>query len=67
MCEEALRRESRAGLRRIALNDDAWRRRDWRARDHMKILIYGLNYAPELTGTGKYTAEMARGACRART
>ncbi|CAB3638234.1 glycosyltransferase WbuB [Paraburkholderia rhynchosiae] len=24
----------------------------------MKILIYGLNYAPELTGTGKYTAEM---------
>ena len=25
----------------------------------MKILIYGLNYAPELTGTGKYTAEMA--------
>ncbi|HZZ10020.1 MAG TPA: glycosyltransferase WbuB [Paraburkholderia sp.] len=25
----------------------------------MKILIYGLNYAPELTGTGKYTSEMA--------
>jgi colanic acid biosynthesis glycosyl transferase WcaI len=25
----------------------------------MKMLIYGLNYAPELTGTGKYTAEMA--------
>lgn len=25
----------------------------------MKILIYGVNYAPELTGTGKYTAEMA--------
>ncbi len=25
----------------------------------MKILIYGLNYAPELTGVGKYTAEMA--------
>jgi colanic acid biosynthesis glycosyl transferase WcaI len=25
----------------------------------MRILIYGLNYAPELTGTGKYTAEMA--------
>jgi colanic acid biosynthesis glycosyl transferase WcaI len=25
----------------------------------MKILVYGLNYAPELTGTGKYTAEMA--------
>jgi colanic acid biosynthesis glycosyl transferase WcaI len=25
----------------------------------MKILIYGINYAPELTGTGKYTAEMA--------
>src|SRR5258705_6415882 len=25
----------------------------------MKILIYGLNYAPELSGTGKYTAEMA--------
>lgn len=25
----------------------------------MKILIYGLNYAPELTGAGKYTGEMA--------
>ncbi|WP_206951343.1 glycosyltransferase WbuB [Trinickia acidisoli] len=25
----------------------------------MKLLLYGLNYAPELTGTGKYTAEMA--------
>jgi colanic acid biosynthesis glycosyl transferase WcaI len=28
-------------------------------RKTMKILVYGLNYAPELTGTGKYTAEMA--------
>ncbi|MEG9432075.1 glycosyltransferase WbuB [Terriglobus sp. ADX1] len=25
----------------------------------MDILIYGLNYAPELTGIGKYTGEMA--------
>lgn len=25
----------------------------------MRILIYGLNYAPEQTGTGKYTGEMA--------
>ena len=25
----------------------------------MKILIYGLNYSPELTGVGKYTGEMA--------
>lgn len=25
----------------------------------MKILLYGSNYAPELTGVGKYTAEMA--------
>ena len=25
----------------------------------MNILIYGLNYAPEVTGTGKYTGEMA--------
>lgn len=24
----------------------------------MKILVYGLNYAPELTGIGKYTGEM---------
>lgn len=24
----------------------------------MKILIYGINYAPELTGIGKYTGEM---------
>ncbi len=26
----------------------------------MKILIYGINYSPELTGIGKYTGEMAR-------
>lgn len=25
----------------------------------MKILIYGIKYAPELSGTGRYTAEMA--------
>lgn len=25
----------------------------------MNILIYGINYAPELTGIGKYTGEMA--------
>ncbi|CAN0628021.1 putative colanic acid biosynthesis glycosyl transferase WcaI [Burkholderia multivorans] len=25
----------------------------------MKILVHGINYAPELTGIGKYTAEMA--------
>ncbi len=25
----------------------------------MQVLIYGLNNAPELTGTGKYTGEMA--------
>ncbi len=25
----------------------------------MRILIYGLNFAPELTGVGKYTGEMA--------
>jgi len=25
----------------------------------MRLLIYGLNYAPELTGVGKYTTEMA--------
>jgi len=25
----------------------------------MKILIYGVNFAPELTGIGKYTGEMA--------
>ena len=25
----------------------------------MKILIYGMNYSPELTGVGKYTGEMA--------
>ena len=24
----------------------------------MKILLYGINYSPELTGTGKYTGEM---------
>lgn len=25
----------------------------------MRILVYAINYAPELTGTGKYTGEMA--------
>jgi len=25
----------------------------------MRLLVYGINYAPELTGVGKYTAEMA--------
>ena len=25
----------------------------------MKILVYGINFAPELTGIGKYSAEMA--------
>lgn len=24
----------------------------------MKILIYGINYSPELTGIGKYSGEM---------
>jgi len=28
-------------------------------KESMKILIYGINYAPELTGIGKYTAETA--------
>lgn len=26
----------------------------------MKILVYGINYTPELTSTGKYTTEMAQ-------
>jgi len=26
----------------------------------MKILVYGINYSPELTSTGKYNSEMAR-------
>ncbi len=26
----------------------------------MKILLYGINFAPELTGTGKYSGEMAQ-------
>ena len=25
----------------------------------MKILLYGLNFTPELTGIGKYTGELA--------
>ena len=25
----------------------------------MKLLIYGLNYYPELTGVGKYTGELS--------
>lgn len=27
--------------------------------DRMRLLLYGINYAPELTGVGKYTGEMA--------
>jgi colanic acid biosynthesis glycosyl transferase WcaI len=35
----------------------------------MKLLVYGINFAPELTGIGKYSGEMvawlaARGAHR---
>ena len=26
----------------------------------MKLLVYGINFAPELTGIGKYTGEMAQ-------
>ena len=25
----------------------------------MKILLYGINFSPELTGIGKYTGELA--------
>lgn len=25
----------------------------------MRIIVYGINYAPELTGIGKYSGEMA--------
>ena len=28
-------------------------------RQRLRILIYGLNYSPELTGIGKYTGEMS--------
>lgn len=28
-------------------------------RTHLKILLYGINFAPELTGIGKYTGELA--------
>ena len=31
--------------------------------DALKILVYGLNYSPELTGIGKYTGEMAAWLC----
>lgn len=31
----------------------------YRDTTHMKILMYCLNYAPELTGIGKYTSEQA--------
>ena len=30
-----------------------------RRKPYLRILIYGLNYSPELTGIGKYTGEMA--------
>jgi len=34
-------------------------RRTVPGKKHLRILVYGLNYAPELTGIGKYTGEMA--------
>lgn len=33
----------------------------------MKILVYGINYSPELTGIGKYTGEMVEDGWRAGT
>ncbi len=30
------------------------------AGDRLKILVYGLNFAPELTGIGRFTGDMAR-------
>ena len=27
----------------------------------MKVLVHGINYAPELIGIGKYTGEMTSG------
>jgi hypothetical protein len=29
----------------------------------MKILLYGINFAPELIGIGKYTGELANVFC----
>lgn len=29
-------------------------------RSRMKLLLYGINFAPEMTGIGKYTGEMAQ-------
>ena len=31
-----------------------------RSGEPLKILVYGLNYAPELTGIGRFTGDMAR-------
>lgn len=44
--------------RRIRCFRPPWLRFDTPA-EIMRILIYSLNYAPESTGTGKYTGEMA--------
>lgn len=43
-------------LRKTAFNRDFAGSR--KHTQSMKILIYGINYAPELTGIGKYTGEM---------
>ena len=59
----------RAALLRAALPAwSRWRRRWWTSSAHtprtppsaclMKLLVYGINFAPELTGIGKYTGEM---------
>jgi colanic acid biosynthesis glycosyl transferase WcaI len=37
----------------------AWTGPIGKSKESLKILIYGLNYAPELTGIGKYTGEMS--------
>ena len=48
----ARRRDQRACLR-------ARGRRRRRAGRRLRLLIYGINYAPELTGIGKYSGDMA--------
>ena len=45
------------------INYGSWRKRPVQAllaaTSTMKILLYGINFAPELTGIGEYTGELA--------
>jgi colanic acid biosynthesis glycosyl transferase WcaI len=44
---------------KTASNDDASAKGDARSIEGKSILLYGMNFAPEIAGVGKYTGEIA--------